>query len=71
MTGYRVQHSLTHGSAKRGIRFSPSVDIDEVRALAMLMTWKVALFNLPYGGAKGGVEINPRNYSEAELERVT
>lgn len=71
LTGYRVQHSLTRGPAKGGVRFAPNVDIDEVRALAMLMTWKVALFNLPYGGAKGGVVIDPRNYSEAELERVT
>lgn len=71
LTGYRVQHSLTRGPAKGGIRFAPDVDINEVRALAMLMTWKGALFNLPYGGAKGGVDIDPRNYSEAELERIT
>ncbi|WP_228479311.1 Glu/Leu/Phe/Val family dehydrogenase [Microbacterium atlanticum] len=70
-TGFRVQHNLSRGPAKGGIRFRPSVDIDEVRALAMWMTWKCALVDLPYGGAKGGVAIDPRLHSRAELERVT
>ncbi|WP_159573871.1 Glu/Leu/Phe/Val dehydrogenase [Curtobacterium sp. 18060] len=69
--GYRVQHNFTRGPAKGGVRFSPSVDLDEVRALAMWMTWKCALVDLPYGGAKGGVAIDPRRYSDAEIERVT
>ncbi|MBF4609455.1 Glu/Leu/Phe/Val family dehydrogenase [Curtobacterium sp. VKM Ac-1393] len=69
--GYRVQHNFTRGPAKGGVRFAPSVDLDEVRALAMWMTWKCALVDLPYGGAKGGVAIDPRQYSEAEIERVT
>lgn len=71
LQGYRVQHNLTRGPAKGGIRYAPSVDIDEVRALAMWMTWKCALVGLPYGGAKGGVTIDPSQYSQAELERVT
>lgn len=70
-TGHRVQHSLSRGPAKGGVRFSPMVDLDEVRALAMWMTWKCALLNLPYGGAKGGVAIDPHTHSPAELERVT
>lgn len=70
-TGYRVQHSLTRGPAKGGLRFAPNVDIDEVRALAMWMTWKCALVDVPYGGAKGGITIDPREHSRAELERVT
>lgn len=69
--GYRVQHNVSRGPGKGGLRYAPSVDIDEVRALAMWMTWKCALVDLPYGGAKGGVAIDPRSYSEAELERVT
>lgn len=69
--GYRVQHNLTRGPAKGGIRYNENVDIDEVRALSMWMTWKCALVNLPYGGAKGGVTIDPSKYSQAELERVT
>lgn len=71
LTGHRVQHNLSRGPAKGGLRFSPSVDLDEVRALAMWMTWKCALLDVPYGGAKGGVAIDPRLYSGAELERVT
>ncbi|GAB4005393.1 Glu/Leu/Phe/Val family dehydrogenase [Nocardioides ultimimeridianus] len=71
LTGHRVQHNLSRGPAKGGLRFSPSVDLDEVRALAMWMTWKCALLDVPYGGAKGGVAIDPRRYSLAELERVT
>jgi len=70
-TGHRVQHNLSRGPAKGGIRFAPNVNLDEVRALAMWMTWKCALIDLPYGGAKGGVTIDPRLYSRAELERVT
>ncbi|AQY01842.1 Glu/Leu/Phe/Val family dehydrogenase [Microbacterium foliorum] len=70
-TGHRVQHNLSRGPAKGGIRFSSSVDLDEVRALAMWMTWKCALFDLPYGGAKGGVTIDPRFHSRPEIERVT
>ncbi|MDN4471560.1 Glu/Leu/Phe/Val family dehydrogenase [Demequina zhanjiangensis] len=70
-SGFRVQHNFTRGPAKGGLRFAPSVDLDEVRALAMWMTWKCALVDVPYGGAKGGVAIDPREHSQAELERVT
>ncbi|MCW2713807.1 MAG: Glu/Leu/Phe/Val dehydrogenase [Frankiales bacterium] len=69
--GYRVQHNLSRGPAKGGIRFHPSTDLDEVRALAMWMTWKCALIGIPYGGAKGGVAVDPRLLSRNELERVT
>lgn len=69
--GFRVQHNITRGPGKGGLRYHPSVDIDEVRALAMWMTWKCAVVELPYGGAKGGVAIQPREYSPGELERVT
>lgn len=68
--GHRVQHNFSRGPAKGGVRFASTVDLDEVRALAMWMTWKCALLDVPYGGAKGGVAIDPREYSEAELERV-
>lgn len=71
LRGYRVQHNISRGPAKGGVRFSPDVDLDEVRALAMWMSWKCALVDVPYGGAKGGVSIDPRRYSKAELERVT
>jgi glutamate dehydrogenase (NAD(P)+) len=71
LRGYRVQHNLSRGPAKGGIRYHPSTDIDEVRALAMWMTWKCSLIGIPYGGAKGGVTIDPRLYSTLELERVT
>ena len=70
-TGYRVQHNLGRGPVKGGIRYHPNVDIDEVRALAMWMTWKCALVNIPYGGAKGGVVVDPANLSMGELERLT
>src|SRR6476469_6434357 len=70
-TGYRVQHSLARGPAKGGLRFSPAVSLDEVRALAMWMTWKCALVGLPYGGAKGGVYVDPRRLSIGELERLS
>lgn len=70
-TGYRVQHNLSRGPAKGGLRYSPNVTLDEVRALAMWMTWKCALLDVPYGGAKGGVAIDPLLFSQAELERVT
>lgn len=69
--GYRVQHNVSRGPGKGGLRYAPGVDIDEVRALAMWMTWKCAIVDLPYGGAKGGVAIDPREHSDAELERVT
>ncbi|WP_456695094.1 Glu/Leu/Phe/Val family dehydrogenase [Aeromicrobium sp. P5_D10] len=71
LTGHRVQHNFSRGPAKGGLRYSPDVNIDEVRALAMWMTWKCALLDVPYGGAKGGVRVDPRNYSSAELERLT
>ena len=70
-TGYRIQHNLGRGPAKGGIRYHPAVDIDEVRALAMWMTWKCALVNIPYGGAKGGVIVDPSKLSLSELERLT
>ena len=70
-TGYRVQHNNVLGPYKGGLRFHPSVDIDEVRALATWMTWKSAIANIPFGGAKGGIEINPADYSEKELENIT
>jgi glutamate dehydrogenase (NAD(P)+) len=70
-TGYRVQHNDGRGPVKGGLRYSPRVTLDEVRALAMWMTWKCAVVNLPYGGAKGGVVVDPRALSDAELERLT
>ncbi|GAB2454053.1 Glu/Leu/Phe/Val family dehydrogenase [Xylanimonas ulmi] len=69
--GFRVQHNVSRGPGKGGLRYHPSVDIDEVRALAMWMTWKCAVVDLPFGGAKGGVAIDPREHSASELERVT
>lgn len=70
-TGYRVQHNLARGPAKGGIRYSPDTTLDEVRALAMWMTWKCALARLPYGGAKGGVICDPKSLSRHELEHLT
>ncbi|NTW98129.1 MAG: Glu/Leu/Phe/Val dehydrogenase, partial [Oscillochloris sp.] len=69
--GYRVQHNLSRGPTKGGIRYHPSVTLDDVRALAMLMTWKCAVSGLPYGGAKGGVVVDPKLLSLGELERLT
>lgn len=69
--GYRVQHSIARGPAKGGLRYSPHVSLDEVRALAMWMTWKAAVVKLPFGGAKGGVMVDPRALSAAELEDLT
>ena len=71
LVGHRVQHNLSRGPAKGGLRFSPDVTLDEVRALAMWMTWKCALVEIPYGGAKGGVRFDPRTHSRGEIQRVT
>jgi len=70
-TGYRVQHTLTMGPTKGGLRYAPDLSLDQCAALAMWMTWKCALLGLPYGGAKGGVACDPRALSASELERVT
>ena len=69
--GYRVQHNNSRGPFKGGIRFHEEVDLDEVRALAALMTWKTALVDIPYGGGKGGITVNPNNLSVLELERLS
>ncbi|MDU2066085.1 MAG: Glu/Leu/Phe/Val dehydrogenase [Sporomusaceae bacterium] len=69
--GYRVQHSSTRGPCKGGIRFHPEANLEEVKALAAWMTWKCAVVNIPYGGAKGGVKVDPAKLSEAELMRLT
>jgi glutamate dehydrogenase (NAD(P)+) len=71
LIGYRVQHSLTRGPAKGGLRYHPHTDLSEVTALAMWMTWKCALIGLPYGGAKGGITVDPHALSCTELERMT
>ncbi len=70
-TGYRVQHSMARGPAKGGIRYAPEVNLDEVRALAAWMTWKCAVVNIPFGGAKGGIICDPKTMSRGELERMT
>ncbi len=70
-TGYRVQHSIARGPAKGGIRYAPDVTLDEVKALASWMTWKCAVVNIPFGGAKGGIICNPLQLSRFELERMT
>ncbi len=70
-TGYRVQHEMARGPYKGGIRYSPKVDLDEVKALATWMTWKCAVVDIPYGGAKGGVSCNTKEMSKGEIERMT
>ncbi len=70
-TGFRVQHSIARGPAKGGVRYSPDVTLDEVRALASWMTWKCAVVNIPFGGAKGGIICDPHKMSMSELERMT
>lgn len=69
--GYRVQHNSSRGPTKGGIRYHPDVDVDETTALAMWMTWKCAVANIPYGGAKGSVKVDPKKLSSRELERMT
>ncbi len=71
VTGYRVQHNVARGPAKGGLRYHPHTDLDDVRALAMWMTWKCALVDVPFGGAKGGVTCDPREMSPKELEALT
>ena len=70
-TGFRIQHNINRGPAKGGLRFHPDVSLDEVKALAMWMTWKCAVVNIPYGGAKGGVIVDPYSLSANELEHLT
>jgi glutamate dehydrogenase (NAD(P)+) len=70
-TGFRVQHSIARGPGKGGVRYAPDITLDEVRALASWMTWKCAVVNIPFGGAKGGVICDPRKMSQGELERMT
>jgi glutamate dehydrogenase (NAD(P)+) len=70
LTGYRVQHNNALGPFKGGLRFHPMVDIDEIRALATMMTWKTAIVNIPFGGAKGGIQIDPADFTPKELERI-
>lgn len=69
--GFRVQHDNARGPMKGGLRYHPAVDLDEVRSLASLMTWKTAVVNIPYGGAKGGIGVDPKKLSRRELERLT
>ncbi len=71
LVGFRVQHNNARGPMKGGLRYHPEVDLDEVRALASLMTWKTAVVNIPYGGAKGGICVNPRELSRKEIERMS
>src|SRR5260370_36189843 len=70
-TGWRVQHNISRGPAKGGIRYHPDIDLDLVKALAMLMTWKCAAVGIPYGGSKGAVAVDPRKLSQNELEHLT
>src|SRR6202049_3678944 len=70
-TGFRVQHNVARGPAKGGIRYHPGVTLDEVKALAAWMTWKTAVVNVPFGGAKGGIICDPKRMSKSELERMT
>ena len=70
-SGYRVQHNGVRGPYKGGLRYAADVDLDEVRSLASLMTWKTALAEIPYGGAKGGIQVDVRELSKGELERLT
>ena len=70
-TGYRIQHNNTLGPFKGGLRYHPQVNRDEVRALAAWMTWKSALVGIPFGGAKGGLQLDPSKYSQTELEHIT
>jgi len=70
-TGYRVQHNITRGPAKGGLRYHPDISLEEVKALAMWMTWKCAVVNIPFGGAKGGVIVDPKRLSKRELEKLT
>jgi glutamate dehydrogenase (NAD(P)+) len=69
--GYRIQHDDSRGPYKGGLRYHPDVDLDEVRSLASLMTWKTAVVNVPFGGAKGGIQVDPKKLSRRELERLT
>src|SRR6266545_6320712 len=69
--GYRVQHNIARGPCKGGIRYSPHVTLDEIRGLAAEMTWKCAVANIPFGGAKGGIVCDPDALSQGELERIT
>jgi glutamate dehydrogenase (NAD(P)+) len=69
--GYRVTHNVARGPSKGGIRYHPDVTLDEIKALAMWMTWKCALMGIPFGGAKGGVVCDPKKLSRSELERMT
>ena len=69
--GYRVQHNTARGPMKGGLRYHPEVDFDEVRSLASLMTWKTALVDVPFGGAKGGITCDPHQLSLYELERLS
>src|SRR4051812_17171657 len=70
-TGYRIQHNNILGPYKGGIRYHPSVNLDDVKALASMMTWKCSLMDIPFGGGKGGVQVDPRAHSKDELMRIT
>ena len=69
--GYRIQHDNARGPYKGGLRYHPHVDLDDVRSLASLMTWKTAVMDIPFGGAKGGITVDPKQLSERELEKLT